>query len=242
MNALVFSRRSPSPPGVDLDEELRKEVRAGHFKLAEKLLENSEVNPDSQDAEGWTALMYAAHSEDAQLMQLLLKAEATLDLVNRDGETALVVAVKRGNVEPPGAPDGRGRRQIETRSGPRSTGRKRTTAPICPRSFASPAGQASPGDGGGKAGRRRPSLSLEGGEETPRSTPRTPSIGIEGRCPQGHHPGRIIGPARVDQLDDEPTRRRRPSANGSSTRPSRRAHNVLTNIEVDFIIQMRKKS
>ncbi|HLE70330.1 MAG TPA: ankyrin repeat domain-containing protein, partial [Vicinamibacteria bacterium] len=100
MNVLVllatiaFTRQS-----VDLDEELRKEVRAGRYKLVEKLLENSEVNPDSRDTEGWTALMYAAHSEDPHLVQLLLKAEAALDLVNRDGETALVVAVKRGNVE-----------------------------------------------------------------------------------------------------------------------------------------------
>src|SRR3989304_8971888 len=100
MKALLFFPR-PRPPGRRgaLDEEPRKEVRAGRYKLAEKLLENSEVNPDSRDAEGWTALMHAAHSEGPHLVQLLLKAEAALDLVNRDGETALVVAVKRGNVE-----------------------------------------------------------------------------------------------------------------------------------------------
>jgi TonB family protein len=84
---------------VDLNEELRREIREGHYQLAEKLLANLEVDPDSQDREGWTALMYAARSEDPHLVSLLLKAKASLDLVNAEGETALIISVRRGNVE-----------------------------------------------------------------------------------------------------------------------------------------------
>jgi TonB family protein len=83
----------------DLDEALRKEIREGNYAVAEKLLENPEVDPDSRDRQGWTALMYAARSERADMITLLLKAGAALNLVNHDGESALVVAVKRGNVE-----------------------------------------------------------------------------------------------------------------------------------------------
>jgi TonB family protein len=83
----------------DLDEALRKEVREGNYAVAEKLLENRDVDPDSRDGQGWTALMYAAHSDKADLVTLLLKAGADLNLVNDDGESALVVAVKRRNVE-----------------------------------------------------------------------------------------------------------------------------------------------
>ncbi len=82
---LLFLGIAAFGQSVDPDEELRREVRAGRYNLAEKLLENSEVNPDSQDADGWTALMYAAHSDDPLLVQLLVKAEAALDLMNRDG-------------------------------------------------------------------------------------------------------------------------------------------------------------
>jgi TonB family protein len=84
---------------VDLNEQLREEVRAGRYQPAEKLLEEPAVDPDSVDREGWTALMYAARSEHPDLVVLLLKAGASLEPVNRTGETALIIAVKRGNVE-----------------------------------------------------------------------------------------------------------------------------------------------
>ncbi len=83
----------------DLDEALRKEIREGNYAVAEKLLENPEVDPDSRDGQSWTALMYAARSEQADFITLLLKARADLNLVNDDGESALIVAVKRRNVE-----------------------------------------------------------------------------------------------------------------------------------------------
>ncbi|MGH9319567.1 MAG: TonB family protein [Vicinamibacteria bacterium] len=84
---------------VDWNEQLRHEVREGHYQLAENLLENPEVDPDAQDREGFTALMYAVRSDDPELVVLLLKAGVDLDRVNQDRETALIIAVRRGNVE-----------------------------------------------------------------------------------------------------------------------------------------------
>jgi TonB family protein len=86
-------------PVVDLDEQLREEVRAGRFAAAEALLENPDVDPDARDGKGFTALMYAANENRPQMLVLLVKAKVDLDLVNDDGETALIVAVRRGNVE-----------------------------------------------------------------------------------------------------------------------------------------------
>jgi TonB family protein len=84
---------------ADFNEALRKEIREGNYAVAEKLLENPEVDPDSRDGQGWTALMYAARSDQAELITLVLKAGAAVNLVNDDGDSALIVAVKRGNVE-----------------------------------------------------------------------------------------------------------------------------------------------
>jgi TonB family protein len=100
MNAPLFAAAlSLAVQSADLDEELRREVRAGNYATAEKLLENPDVDPDSRDAQGETALMYAVRASEPHLLVLLIKAGADLDLVNPDGETALILAVRRGNVE-----------------------------------------------------------------------------------------------------------------------------------------------
>jgi TonB family protein len=83
----------------ELDEALRQEVRAKKYRAAEKLLENPAVDPDAQDEDGWTALMYAARTDNPNMLVLLLKAGVDRNLVNHDGETALIVAAKHGNVE-----------------------------------------------------------------------------------------------------------------------------------------------
>ena len=83
----------------DLNEALRKEIRDGHYGEAQRLLENPAVDPDGADRDGYTALMYAARSDQAELVTLLTKARANLDLQNNGGETALIVAVKRGRVD-----------------------------------------------------------------------------------------------------------------------------------------------
>jgi len=83
----------------DLDEALRKEIRDADYAAAEKLLSNPSVNPDSQDRNGFSALMYASRGDHPELVTLLLKAGANLNLQNNGGETALIIAVKRSRVE-----------------------------------------------------------------------------------------------------------------------------------------------
>ena len=85
--------------GQDLGEALRKEVRDGDFEETQLLLGNPAVDPDAADRDGYTALMYAARGNKAELVTLLTKAQANLDLQNNAGETALVVAVRRGRVD-----------------------------------------------------------------------------------------------------------------------------------------------
>jgi len=258
MNVLVllatiaFTRQS-----VDLDEELRKEVRAGRYKLVEKLLENSEVNPDSRDTEGWTALMYAAHSEDPHLVQLLLKAEAALDLVNRDGETALVVAVKRGNVEAArqllmaGADlqprDARGRTALEWAEQDNRTYLSQIIRIAGRPSVARVTVAEKPVDIG-----TEPLVPPRVVKETPPLyTKNAFDRGIEGRVVLKViiRKDGSIGPVRVDQsLDDELDEAAAEAIRKWQFDPATvkgEPINVLTNIEVDFIIQkrqMRKKS
>lgn len=84
---------------TELDEALRRDVRDKRYRAAEKLLENPAVNPDAQDEDGWTALMYAARTDNPNMLVLLIKANVDLNLVNHDGETALIIAARHANVE-----------------------------------------------------------------------------------------------------------------------------------------------
>jgi TonB family protein len=96
---LVSLTASPVVAQEDLNEQFRSEIRRGNYANAERLLENRDVDPDAQDNDAWTALMYASRSDRPELVTLLLKAGVKLDLQNEDGETALIVAVKRGRVD-----------------------------------------------------------------------------------------------------------------------------------------------
>jgi TonB family protein len=251
---LLLSGITALGQSVDLDEALRREVRAGHFQLAEKLLENPEVNPDSHDAEGWTALMYAARSENQDLVVLLLKAGAALDIVNQDGETALVVAAKRGNVEAArqllmaGADvkprDDRGRTALDWAEAESRTYLSQIIRIASRPSVARVTVAEKPVDVG------------SGPLVPPRVVKETPPLYTKGAFDRGIE-GRVvlkviirkdgsIGPVRVDQsLDDE--------LDEAAAEAIRKWHfdpatvrgepiNVLTNIEVDFIIQKQKKS
>ncbi len=239
---------------VDLDEELRKEVRAARYQLAERLLTNPDVNPDSQDAEGWTALMYAAHSEKPNFVELLLKADASIDLVNRVGETALIIAVKRGNVEA-------ARQLLTAGADVKPNDAKGMTAL----------------DWAEKENRTylsqiiriasRPSLvrvtvaekPVDAGSEPlvpPRVLKETPPLytksafdrGIEGRVVLKViiRKDGTIGPLRIDQsLDEELDRAAAEAVRKWQFDPARvkgEPINVLTNIEIDFMIQKQKKS
>jgi TonB family protein len=249
LTTIAFSLQS-----ADLDEELRKEIRAGRYALAEKLLENPDVNPDSQDAEGWTALMYAARSEDPHLMKLLLKAGANRDLANGEGETALVVAVRRGNVEAArqllmaGADvkprDARGRTALDWAEAENRTYLAQIIRIASRPSVVKVTVAERPVDVG--AGPLVP----------PRVVKETPPLYTKGAFDRGIE-GRVIlkviirkdgsiGPLRVDQsLDEELDEAASEAVRTWQFDPARvngEPINVLTNIEVDFIIQKQKKS
>lgn len=242
------------PQDVDLNEELRKEIRDRHYSLAETLLANPGVNPDSQDTEGWTALMYATRSEDPHVLMLLLKAKANLDLTNREGETALIVAVKRGNVESArqllmaGADvkprDARGRTALDWADEGNRTYLSQIIRIASRPSVARVTVAEKPVDVG--------SAPLV----PPRVLKETPPLYTKGAFDRGIE-GRVvlkviirkdgsIGPVRVEQsLDDE--------LDSAATEAVRKWQfdpatvngepiNVLTNIEVDFIIQKHKQS
>ena len=254
MPILLFLGIAVFGQGVDLDEELRREIRAGLYQPAEKLLENPEVNPDSQDGEGWTALMYAARSENQDLVLLLLKAGAALDLANRDGETALVVAVKRGNVEAArqllmaGADvkpkDARGRTALDWAEADHRTYLSQIIRIASRPSVARVTVAEKPIDVG--------SASLV----PPRVLKETPPLYTKNAFDRGVE-GRVvlkviirkdgsIGPVRVDQsLDDELDQAAAEAIRKWQFDPATvkgEPINVLTNIEVDFIIQKHKKS
>jgi TonB family protein len=95
----VCSSRFVAGQGTELDEQLRRAAREGRADVVEKLLANPDLHPNSQDAKGWSALMYAARAEKPDAVARLLRAAVELELVNEDGETALIVAARRGNVE-----------------------------------------------------------------------------------------------------------------------------------------------
>jgi TonB family protein len=238
---------------ADKNEELRKEVRAGRHQPAQKLLADPEVNPDSQDALGWTALMYAARSDEPNLVPLLLKADAALDLVNRDGETALIVAVKSGNVEAArqllmaGADvspkDARGRTALDWADAENRTYLSQIIRISSRPSVARVTVAEKPVDVG--SGPLVPPRVVK--ETPPLYTKRAFDRGIEGRVVLKVivRKDGTIGPVRVEQsLDKDLDEAAVEAVRNWRFDPAKvngEPINVLTNIEVDFIIQSRRK-
>ena len=64
-------------------------------EIARLLKRGADVN--AQQADGATALQWAAYRGDAKLAELLLKAGAKADLANHDGATPLWLAAARGD-------------------------------------------------------------------------------------------------------------------------------------------------
>ncbi|HKP37791.1 MAG TPA: ankyrin repeat domain-containing protein [Pyrinomonadaceae bacterium] len=86
-------------PGVQGDSALTSvESCMQHDKLLQSrvpliellMAKGAEVN--HQDADGTTALMYAAENGDTQAVNALLRNGASVNLVDKDGETALMKA------------------------------------------------------------------------------------------------------------------------------------------------------
>ena len=57
------------------------------------------VNPDERDALGGTALMAAAETGNAKIVEELLRIGSDINAQNNAGKTALVIAVENGNDE-----------------------------------------------------------------------------------------------------------------------------------------------
>jgi len=67
--------------------------------IATLLLDQCPSLLDEQDTEEWTALHCAVKSQNIQLVQLLIERGAKLDIKNKDGETAVTLALKLPNEE-----------------------------------------------------------------------------------------------------------------------------------------------
>ena len=71
----------------------------GHEKIVSVLLGRSKgvtIEIDAQDKYGWTALMYAVVRRSKKIVQLLLKANANVDVRDKQAKTALMHAKKEG--------------------------------------------------------------------------------------------------------------------------------------------------
>jgi TonB family protein len=239
--------------GADLDEELRAEIRAKRYLAAEKLLSNPDVNPDSRDADGWTALMYATRTDDPHLVKLLLKAKVDLEIANREGETALLVAARRGNVEAArqllmagadvGAKDRRGRTALDWAEAENRTYLSQIIR-IASRPTVSKVTIAEKPIDVGVAAMVPPRVVKE---TPPLYTKDAFDRGVEGRVilkviirKDG-----TIGPLRVDQsLDEELDEAASEAVRTWQFEPAKvngEPINALANIEVDFIIQKQPK-
>jgi ankyrin repeat protein len=84
--------------GADVNgaKHLLRAVSCGKENLV-KLLAAWGAQPDTADEKGNTPLMLAA--DKPGIMQTLLNLEPKLDLINKEGETALMIAVQRGSAE-----------------------------------------------------------------------------------------------------------------------------------------------
>ncbi|MGO4545742.1 M48 family metallopeptidase [Paenibacillus sp. 2TAB23] len=84
---------------VNTEEELLDAALEGDADLVRQLL-SSGVNPDAADAEGWTALMWAAQLNDTDSGIAIIDAGADLNLVEHTyEETALTIAIYNGSVD-----------------------------------------------------------------------------------------------------------------------------------------------
>ena len=80
------------------DVPLVDAVRLGDVEAVRALL-TQQVDPNSADAEGSAALLWAAHRDDLAVAEVLLQAGARADQANRFGATPLLVAATNGSAE-----------------------------------------------------------------------------------------------------------------------------------------------
>lgn len=93
-------------PGISIDERQTDGttaliIAASHGKadIVRALIDRG-AYPNIADADGWTALMYAAQTDDVETTQALLNAPTIIiDKRKTDGATALIIAATHGNAD-----------------------------------------------------------------------------------------------------------------------------------------------
>ena len=89
---VLLSLASAGLPAAESDSRLPELARKGDRAAVSLLLQEDGVDVDATEADGTTALHWAAFLDDAELAGLLLDAGAAPDAVNRNGSTPLALA------------------------------------------------------------------------------------------------------------------------------------------------------
>ncbi|MFT9494170.1 M48 family metallopeptidase [Anaerosolibacter sp.] len=100
VNSIVLDANSITND-VSSDEDSTIMVQAvaeGDIAKVKEQLESG-IDPDIQDADGWTPLMWAAQDNNVDLIQLFIEAGADLELQDYYEETALMKAASQDHVE-----------------------------------------------------------------------------------------------------------------------------------------------
>lgn len=95
---LFFAVAGASATAATQDQRLLEAVIAGDREAAEVALRRG-ADPNTSDATGVTALMYAVAREHLFFIPFLVERGADVDAQSRDGQTALIVAIMREFLE-----------------------------------------------------------------------------------------------------------------------------------------------
>ncbi|CAH8469321.1 unnamed protein product [Schistosoma rodhaini] len=91
-------KKFPGDKPSTICNELISTIRLGQYENVKSLLE-SEVNPNTIDQDGWSALRTAAWGGYSDIVKLLIYYGADVNLSGPDGRTALRAAAWAGNLE-----------------------------------------------------------------------------------------------------------------------------------------------
>lgn len=80
-------------------QTLHSAAKVGDLDLVRSFVRDSLVNPNFRDEKGWTALLRAAKSGQAEVVHFLCSASANLDAQTKEQNTALMKAAKNNHPE-----------------------------------------------------------------------------------------------------------------------------------------------
>ena len=102
MFSLLLSSLKPT---IDVNEPNKKGVtylmeacRAGNDDIITMLLECDGIDTNSQDVDGWTAIMHATDKNNVSCLQLLLPI-CDLELATLRGNTCFIIAAQKGHFD-----------------------------------------------------------------------------------------------------------------------------------------------